>query len=467
MLSREQNERITRVGPGTPAGEMMRRYWQPAALVDELSDERPVKAVRLLGEDLVLFRDEDGQYGLLERRCPHRGADLSYGRLEDGGLRCTFHGWLFDARGKCLEQPPEPIGSRYFQKVQQPAYPCVERSGIIWAYMGPGRPPAFPDFDCFAAPDEYVFAFKGFVDCNWLQILEVGIDPSHASFLHRFFEDDDPTEQYGKQFRDATAGANMPITKVLREYYRPDIIADETDFGMRLTTLRQLDEENMHVRVTNMLMPHAITIPMSREMTITQWHVPVDDARSYWYAIFTSFSEPVDKEKMRAQRLELYTLPDYMPRLNKENNYGFDPEEQKTKTYTGMGEDINVHDQWAVESQGAIADRSVEHLARSDVGITTGRRLIFKAIKAVEEGNPPLGVVDSPQARALVGPPAVDTVTSVSNWESEWLKVAESRLTEAPWYGDEAAVEAKPTAQNAAQNGNQAGESSKEPEHGQ
>lgn len=437
MLTREQNEEITRVGPGTPCGEFMRRYWQPVALVDELPDERPVKAVRLLGEDLVLFRDESNAYGLLERTCPHRGADLSYGRLEDGGLRCTFHGWLFDARGKCLEQPPEPIGSRYFQKVQQTSYPCEERNGIIWAYMGPGRPPAFPDLDCFIAPNEYTFAFKGFVDCNWLQVLEVGIDPSHASFLHRFFEDEDPSQQYGKQFRDETSGAHMPITKVLREYYRPEIKVEETDFGMRLIALRQIDEENMHIRVTNMCFPHAIVIPMSREMTITQWHVPIDDTRTYWYAIFTSFGEPTDKETMREQRLKLYSLPDYMPRLNKSNNYGFDPEEQKHATYTGMGDDINVHDQWAVESQGTIADRTKEHLARSDIGITTGRRLLRKAIADVKEGFPPLMVVGNEEARYIRGPAAVDTIGHPENWQECWQQADLSRRQNASWINPE------------------------------
>ena len=438
MLSRKQNEEITRVGAGTPCGEFMRRYWQPAALVEELPDERPVKAVRLLGEELVLFRDEEGQYALMDRQCPHRGADLSYGRLEDGGLRCTFHGWLFDATGKCLEQPPEPIGSKYFQKVQQTAYPCVERNGIIFAYMGPGRPPAFPDLDCFIAPEEYTFAFKGFVECNWLQVLEVGIDPSHASFLHRFFEDDDPSDQYGKQFRDETSGAQMPITRVLREYYRPEIIAEETAFGMRLTTLRQIDEQNMHIRVTNMCFPHAIVIPMSREMTITQWHVPVDDTHTYWYAIFTSFGDPVDKETMREQRLELYTLPDYKPRINKSNNYGFDPEEQKSETYTGMGDDINVHDQWAVESQGPIADRTKEHLARSDIGITTYRRMLRKAIANVDEGIPPLLVVGEEAARHIRGPAAVDTIGPPDKWQSHWRKVDEERREHAIWLnGDE------------------------------
>ena len=152
MLSAEQNDLITRTGPGTPAGKLMRCYWQPAALVDELAGNRPVKPLRLLGESLVLFRDDSGRYGLLERACPHRGTDLAFGRLETGGLRCAFHGWLFDVEGKCLETPAEPEGSRMCANIRQKAYPVVEKSGVLFAYMGPGEPPAFPHFDCLRRP---------------------------------------------------------------------------------------------------------------------------------------------------------------------------------------------------------------------------------------------------------------------------------------------------------------------------
>ena len=183
MLSAEQNDLLTRTGAGTPAGKLMRCYWQPAALVDELSDNRALKPVRLLGESLVLFRDDNGRYGLLERACPHRGTDLAFGRLEHGGLRCAFHGWLFDVTGQCLETPAEPESSRLCANIRHKAYPVVEKSGILFAYMGPGEPPAFPQFDCFTAPDSHTFAFKGMIACNWLQSLEVGIDPAHTSFL--------------------------------------------------------------------------------------------------------------------------------------------------------------------------------------------------------------------------------------------------------------------------------------------
>ena len=392
MMSQEQNDLITRTGPKDPCGRLMRMYWQPAALVDELEGPRPVRPVKLLGEDLVLFRDEQGSYGLIERHCAHRGADLAFGRLEHGGLRCAFHGWLFDASGQCLETPAEPADSKLCQGIKQRAYPVVEKRGILWAYLGEGEPPAFPEIDCFVAPDSHTFAFKGYINCNWLQALEVGIDPSHASFLHRFFEDEDTSTAYGRQFRGTSAGTELPMTKILREYDRPIINVEQTEYGLRLIALREIDQERTHVRVTNQLFPNAFVIPMSTEMTITQWHVPIDDENCYWYAIFTSYSAPVDKKKMREQRLELYELPDYVSRKNRSNDYGFDPHEQQTTTYTGMGNDINVHDQWAVESMGPIQDRTREHLGTADKAIVQFRRLLRQEIEKATKGADALHV---------------------------------------------------------------------------
>src|SRR5215207_4417757 len=269
MMSQEANDLITRTGRNDPCGKLMRMYWQPAALVDELQGPRPVRPVKLLGENLVLFRDDEGRYGLIDRHCAHRGADLAFARLENGGLRCAFHGWLFDVSGQCLETPAEPKDSKLCQGIKQRAYPVVEKGGILWAYLGEGEAPAFPDFDCFLAPRTHAFAFKGMIDCNWLQALEVGIDPAHASFLHRFFEDEDTSTAYGKQFRGASAGSDMPMTKILREYDNPIINVEHTEYGLRLIALREIDEERTHVRVTNQLFPHGFVIPMSQEMTRT------------------------------------------------------------------------------------------------------------------------------------------------------------------------------------------------------
>ena len=421
MISQSLNDTITRVGPGTEAGAVLRRYWQPAALCDELVGNRPVVPVRLLGEDLVLFRDEQGALGLIGRHCPHRGVDLCYGRLEDNGLRCPFHGWHFDRSGQCVEQPGEPEGSRMFENIRTTAYPVVEKNGIIFAWMGPGAPPAFAEFDCFRAPDAYVFAFKGLWDCNWLQALEVGIDPAHASFLHRFLEDEDPADSYGKQFRDTAADTEVPMTKLLRDFPRPEIAVEDTDFGMRIIARRDLGDGRTHVRVTNQIFPEAITIPMSREMTITQWHVPIDDETCYWYAMFTSFGAPVDKALMRQQRLKEHRLPDYAPLKNAGNMWGYDPAEQEGLTYTGMGLDINVHDQWAVESMGAIQDRTEEHLGKTDVAIVHYRRKLRAAIAALsasdEAALPMSGGVDP---GAIHGPAANDTISTDGDWQKAW-----------------------------------------------
>ncbi|MEM8652833.1 MAG: aromatic ring-hydroxylating dioxygenase subunit alpha [Pseudomonadota bacterium] len=431
MISEELNNTLTRSGPGTEVGEVMRRYWQPAALSDELAGNRPVVPVTLLGEKLVLFRDDEGNLGLIDRHCPHRGADLCYGRLEDNGLRCPFHGWHFDRNGQCVEQPGEPEGSQMHKQIKTTSYPVVEKNGIIFAYLGPGAEPEFPNFDCFRAPDSHVFAFKGLWECNWLQAMEVGIDPAHASFLHRFLEDEDPADAYGKQFRDKAADTDIPMTKLLRDYPRPEISVEETDYGMRITALRHMENGKTHVRITNQIFPEAICIPMSREMIITQWHVPIDDENCYWYSMFTSFDKPVDKQLMREQRLKEHRLPDYAPIKNKRNNYNYDPDEQSNETYTGMGLDINVHDQWAVESPGPIFDRTKEHLGRTDVAIIKYRRMLRAAIANMKEGKgEELPMLNGIDPKTIYGPISNDTIGDKENWQ-EAFRTSDAERREA------------------------------------
>ncbi len=434
MISRELNDRLTRTGKGRPAGEVLRRYWQPAALAEELDGGRPVVPVMLLGERLVLFRDDEGELGLIGRHCLHRGADLCFGRREDNGLRCPFHGWLYGRDGRCLEQPGEPEGSRMRERIRTTAYPVVEMNGVVFAYLGPGEPPAFPNFDCFRAPGSHVFAFKGLWECNWLQALEIGIDPAHASFLHRFLEDEDPKDGYGRQFRDsAAAGSNIPMTRLLRDYPRPEIRVEETEFGLRLTALRHMENGLTHVRVTNQIFPGAVCIPMSREMTITQWHVPVDDETCYWYSMFTSFDRPVDKDTMRAQRLKEHNLPGYAPLKNRRNNYGYNPEEQAARTWTGMGFDINVHDQWAVEGMGAIQDRTEEHLASTDIGIVRYRRLLQAAMDGLAAGDEAaLPMLDRDAAR-IAGPLSNDAIADTADWEAASMRADGERRAACPW----------------------------------
>jgi phthalate 4,5-dioxygenase len=442
MMTAEQNTLVTATGENTPAGTLLRRYWQPAALSEELRGPRAVRPVKIMGRDMVLFRDASGALGLLDRDCPHRGADLAFGRLEDGGLRCLFHGWLFDRNGRCLDTPAEPEGRSLCDRVKQRSYPVVERNGIVFAWLGEAPPAAFAALDCFTAPESHVFAFKGYLDCNWLQALEVGVDPAHASFLHRFFEDANAADSYGRQFRATSADSEMPMTQVLREFARPKISVQPSDSGLQIFALREIGAGRTHVRVTNLLFPQAFVIPLSAEMTITQWHVPIDDYSCYWYALFTSFTTPVDKDEMRRQRLQLYTLPDYKPRVGRFNNYGYDLDEQQRRTYTGMGEDINVHDQWAVESQGRIQDRTREHLGTTDKAIVAFRKLLMGEIKKAASGERTLMQLDETAAARISGPETMDGIGPAQEWESYWRSLVARRRATAPW----AAMRSEPAA---------------------
>ncbi|MDO8187844.1 aromatic ring-hydroxylating dioxygenase subunit alpha [Conexibacter sp. JD483] len=437
MLSREENEKLTQTGPGTPGGGLMRAYWQPAALVAELNEARPVKPVRLLGEDLVLFRKGDGSYGLIGRWCAHRGVDLAYGRLEECGMRCLYHGWLYDAEGRCVEQPAEPAHSRFHTKIRHVSYPVQERNGIVFAYLGGGDPPPFPDYDCFVAPDAYTFAFKGLWECNWLQGVEGGIDPSHVSFLHRFL-DEDPRETYGQQFAELVEGTDKTLSALVGENFRPDIEVETTDHGLRVFAVRDLGEQIRHVRITNLMFPNAFVVPFGNTKVFAQWHVPIDDHTHYWYMILYDFEQQTDKETLWNQRISEVTLPDFRPVRNRANEWGFDVAEQQTLTYTGMGLDINVHDQWAVESMGPIQDRTVERLGVSDRAVTANRRMLLRAIEDHEAGQPTPGrATDAASARALTGPLAFDTIARADAWQEGWRAGEARRREQSPWAGSE------------------------------
>jgi hypothetical protein len=234
-------------------------------------------------------------------------------------------------------------------------------------------------------------------------------------------------------FRDNTLDADMPMTKIMRDFPRPQIEVEQTEYGLRLSTLRQINDKSTHVRITNLVFPNAFMIPMSQEMTISQWHVPVDETTHYWYCIFTSFGSKVDKDEMRRQRLELYELPNYVPRKNKSNDYGFDPHEQAHDTYTGMGADINVHDQWACESMGAIQDRTKEHLGQSDKAISTYRRLLRAAIEQASKGEKTLMVLDADKAPAITGPVCVDGIGPADDWQGYRDKAHQHRRKHKSW----------------------------------
>jgi len=210
------------------------------------------------------------------------------------------------------------------------------------------------------------------------------------------------------------------MTQLLRDYPRPEITTEDTDYGMRVIALRHLGDGRTHVRITNQIFPHAISIPMSREMIITQWHVPVDDTHCYWYSMFTSFDAPVDKDKMLHQRLKEHRLPDYAPLKNKRNDYGFDPDEQRTTTYTGMGLDINVHDQWAVESMGPVQDRTQEHLGKTDIAIIRYRRMLRAAMAGLTDGDTGALPMRGVDAGSVHGPISNDTIDTHGDWRAAY-----------------------------------------------
>lgn len=449
-MKAQDNERITRIGPGTPCGALMRHYWQPVALVDEFDPrldarmaQRPLKAVRVLGQDFILFRDEHKRWGLLDRDCPHRGADLAFARHEGDGVRCPFHGWKFDATGNCLDTPGEPLGSQLCKRVRQGAYEVIERSGVLFAWLGePGKAPPFPAFDCFAAPSTHTFAYKGMWQCNWLQAFEVGIDPVHTSFLHRFLNDA-PLDAIGdnaagKQFRSASAGdfggERWPMTRVMREFHRPDISFEPRPWGLQITTLRAMTDALTHVRITHSIFPYTFVIPLSETLTITQMHMPIDNTHTYWYAFFTSFDKPVDKEAMRQQRAQFIPGPQFIPKAGRHNDWGFDAQEQRSTTFLGMGEDdINVHDQWAVESMGPIQDRTREHLGTTDKVIMANRRMLLAAIDTVAQGGVPPGVANAALHGQMHGPDTVDGIAPAGTWGHWWREQVQAKRSAAPW----------------------------------
>jgi phenylpropionate dioxygenase-like ring-hydroxylating dioxygenase large terminal subunit len=318
------------------------------------------------------------------------------------------------------------------------------QGGVLFAWLGDEAhtPPPLPGFDCFAAPASHVFAYKGLWHCNWLQAFEVGIDPAHTSFLHRFLFDEAlervGDNAAGKQFRSASVGEfegeRWPMTRVMREFHRPEISHEPRPWGLQITTLRPMTDTLTHVRVTHAIFPYTFVIPLSETLTITQMHLPVDDETTYWYAFFTSFAGPVDKAAMRAQRAQFIPPPDYVPHSGRHNAWGFDAEEQRTRTFLGMGEeDINVHDQWAVESMGRIQDRTREHLGTSDKVIMANRRALAAAIDAVEQGGGAPGVADAALAPRMTGPDTVDGIAPAGTWARWWQERTAAKREQAPW----------------------------------
>jgi phenylpropionate dioxygenase-like ring-hydroxylating dioxygenase large terminal subunit len=389
MMTREENTLLTRTGRGTPGGELLRRYWQPVALSEELPAEAAPRNVKLLGEDLVLFRDDKGRAGLLGIHCSHRGTDLSYGRVEDGGLRCLYHGWLYDIEGHCLQQPGEPGGGEHRDAIRHPAYPCKETGGVIFTYMGPGKPPLLPNYEFLNASTDHLYVAKIFHECSYLQANEGNIDPIHLSFLHRFLEN--RQEQYR-----GVRGAEESHYNLVARNIAPVLDVELTDFGVRIYTVRKLAAGKSYLRVSYFVLPNLSAFPgqTGGEGYSVNWHVPIDDEHHWKYTFVYSAGAPLQKEVINRERSEL--TPDYRLVRNEANRFMQDRESMKTKTYAGMGPGFQAHDAFVTTSQGAIQDRTDEHLVSSDKAIVAARKLLEIAIRDVQEGREPPHVIREP-----------------------------------------------------------------------
>lgn len=390
MLKPEDNERLTRVGRGQPAGELLRRYWLPALLSSELpeNDGAPVR-VRLLGEDLLAFRDSTGRVGLTDAFCPHRRAPLFFGRNEECGIRCAYHGWKFDVDGKCVDMPSEPGGTTLRDKVRLTAYPTLELGGAVWTYMGPPehQPPP-PDYEWLRAPASHRHLSKTYEHCNYFQAMEGGFDTAHSSFAHN----NKMGDQNELRNRDRS----------------PRIELETTDYGYSYTSTRSIDAETSYVRVYHYVMPTLQMRAMTRatngapaEVPKLDGHlwVPIDDEQTYVYNWACGYDEntPLTEEYMA--RFESFTgrgADDLIPgtfalKRNLSNDYLIDRELQKTSTFTGIT-GLNTQDFALQEGMGPIVDRSKEFLGASDRPIVTLRRMFLENTHAVARGDTPAGL---------------------------------------------------------------------------
>ena len=405
MLRREQNELITRTGPGTQMGDLFRCYWLPILLSEELPfDGCPPVRVKVLSERLIAVRDSEGRLGLIDEFCAHRGVSLWFGRNEDGGLRCPYHGWKFGVDGACQEIPSEPEESGMCQKIRLKSYPLIERGGAFWTYLGkPEFQPELPEWEFATVPAEQSFISKRFQDCNWLQALEGGIDSSHVSWLHRGNLASDPLFK-GAGGNKYNLGDMKPVFEVV-----------ENEGGLLIGARRNAEEGKYYWRITPWIMPCFTMVPPRGDHPVHgHFWVPVDDENC------TAWS--FDYHPVRALRQEerqamidgfgihvQYTPGTYRPLANKDNDYLMDREAQRRgDTYSGVA-GIAMQDASLQESMGPIVDRTMENLVSTDNGIIMARQRLLRAAKALAEtGIRPPGVNVAHQkirSAAVVLPP--------------------------------------------------------------
>lgn len=399
MLTHEQNMRLCRVEGDAPMGAYMRRAWIPVAMIEEVAepDGAPLP-VRVFGENLVLFRDTEGRLGLLEDRCAHRKASLSYGRNEEGGLRCLYHGWKFAHDGEVLEMPTEPPAACAASRFRQKSYPVEEAGGFVWSYLGdPATMPAFEPPAFAPTPEHRVAIGKCMVPCNWAQILEGQIDSAHSSHLH---SSDMVPARVGRAGGGAQTWTRPSTDKA------PRLQVQLTNYGFRYAAIRRpIANANTHdyIRVTTFVSPLLCLIPPNASHGVAQITVPIDDTHSWFY--FMAFGDGPGVPSVEAWRRFLALTPgldvdaNWHKTRTQGNRFGQDRQAMALGNFTGI-RGIPAQDMAMWETMGPIADRTTERLGASDIAIVQWRRLMLDALDAFEAGAPPLGRVEPrvPQA---------------------------------------------------------------------
>jgi phthalate 4,5-dioxygenase len=423
MLTAEENELLTRVGPGTPMGDLLRQYWMPALLSAELAADGPPLRVRLLGEDLVAFRDTDGRVGLLANHCAHRGASLFFGRNEECGLRCVYHGWKYDVAGRCVDMPNEPPESNFKDKIRHIAYPCQERGEVIWTYMGPlTEPPPLPDLEWALVPSSQRLVTYRWQDCNWMQAVEGGIDSSHISFLHRRIPD--------------LRGQSADQTVLFRSRdTHPRFEVLDTDYGAVIAARREAEADRYYWRISQFLMPfHQMIPPTGGEGRGGHAWVPVDDEHTLTWTMSVHPGR-TDEERDAALHngagtyasLDQLAPPISGPygawrsALNVTNDYGLDRSLQKNDLFFGI-RGLWAQDQAVQESQGPIYDRSSEHVGSADLAIIRVRQLLIEAARALRERG--LAPASASKAAAY----RVRSAALILPRDASWLEASRDHL---------------------------------------
>ena len=384
----EDNETLTRTDAGTPMGALFRRYWLPALASDELPerDGAPLR-LPLLGERLVAFRDSAGHVGIVEEACPHRLASLYFGRCEDGGIRCAYHGWQFDRHGRCLDIPSEPADSGFAEQVRIGAYPTIERGGVVWVYMGdPAAQPAPPELEWALLPDSHLFVSRRLQECNYLQVMEGGLDSSHLSWLHRWTLQDDPVLGTG-------AGGRSRILEIIGADPNPRYEVAPTDAGLLLGARRRAGPDEYYWRITQFLLPCFNLVAPTGELSMNaQAWVPADDENCWSWAVNYHVDRPLTAQERDAMARGAGLHVEFVPGSrqgtgHRGNDYGRDRALQVArKSFSGVP-GVAMQDTAVQESQGRIADRTRERLVSSDNGIIAARRLLLDAARANQAGG--------------------------------------------------------------------------------